>query len=146
MMNEPIYIDLPPEILQSLPAPLEQLARRQGVEIPTGVRVTEAAMPPAADGLVSKDWGLLITLATPENLAAAVAALSGMILVLSQFLQAPKVRWEIEELEITKPDGTVIRRRKKTPILLEPGPRLKAQLLAQAEQGRGFVVKANLEH
>lgn len=145
-MNQPIYIDLPADILQSLPAPLEQLANRQGVDIPVGVTVTESAMPPGADGVVNKDWGLLITLATPENLAAAVAAVSGMIVVLSQFLSGPKIRWELEELEITKPDGTVIRRRKKTPLLLEPGPQLKAQLLAQAEKGRGFVVKANLEH
>lgn len=144
-----VYLDLPPEVLRALPAPLEKLAERRGVALPDGLEITEAALPPGSDGLATKDWGLLIQLATPENLAAATAALSGLILVLSQFLKdrahGPKLRWEIEELEIEKPDGSVIRRRKKTPILLEPGPQLNAELGARLAKGQGLIVKARVE-
>lgn len=149
-MRQAVYLDLSPEMRRQLPASLRDLLKGQGVEVPTGVDLSEGPLPVAEDGARDKDWGIVINVTmSPEFIGALGASISVIILAISQFLKdrahEPKVYLVDDVLTITAPDGTTMRRLAKRPVLIEPGPQLKAELEARLKNGKDVAVRFKLE-
>lgn len=144
-----IYLDLPGELQQALPAPLDQVARRNGIRIPESMTLTQGPIPAVPGEPTDKDWGTLITIATPEHISLAAQAITGLLGVVGEFAASlsrrPRLTWQVEEVELSMPDGTVMRRSSSTPVLLEPGPQLQAEIEIRLQRGTGFLLRAKIE-
>jgi hypothetical protein len=85
-----------------------------------------------------------------QKAAASAAAVSMIILALSQFLtdraHEPKLLVLHEVTETVAPNGTVTRRRAERPVLIEPGPQLQAELEARFEQGKDLVIELRFDN
>ncbi len=145
-----IHLDLPGTALAQLDWPLPDIIAGQGVAIPADVQFGEAPLPVAADGIADKGWGpVLEVLNDPAKVVAIAAAVSMIVLALSQFLtdraHQPKLLVLHEVSETVALDGSVTRRRAEHPVLIEPGPQLQAELTARLEQGKGLVIEFRYE-
>ncbi len=149
-MNQKIYIDLAPEIQRELPGSLRDLFAAEQIEIPPGVELTEGPLPAAEQGVPEKDWGFVIQIAVdPETILALGGAVSMIILALSQLIKiatrAPKVVWVDEVIDVPGPDGGTEQILAKRPVVVEPGPELKAELEGKLQKGKNLSVRFKLE-
>jgi hypothetical protein len=162
-MNEPlpstrVYLRLTPAMQRDLPASLDGLLAREGVDLPPGVSLGTAPMPVGDGEPVAKDVAIFIDVSIdlagdPAALALLIgttgAAVAGVILAISRFLKdrghTPRVVCVDEVIEVTGEDGRPVRRLARVRKFVEPGPELAAEVKARWKPGKGLAVDLDVE-
>ena len=149
-----IYLELTPDMRQQLSDSMHWLLHDLDVELPTGIELSEGPLPSAGDGIVDKDWGIVINITIDLNLSpAAIAAVggsvTGIILALSKFLKdrahEPKVATVDDVVEITGDDGRPRKILAQRRQLVEPGPQLKAEIEGRLKKGKHMAIGLKVE-
>lgn len=138
--KQKIYLSLTPDMQRELPASLERMLAREGVQIPAGIELSQEALPGDGSGVANKDIGVVVNITLdPATIAALGSGAVAIILAISRFLKdrsrAPRLVTVQEVVEVTGEDGQPRKVLVDQPRLLEPGPELKIELEAQIKKG-----------
>ena len=93
---------------------MHRLLSDLGVELPVGIELSEGPLPSSGNGIVHKDWGIVINIAIdltldPATVGAVGGSVAGIILAVSKFLKdcahEPKVATVDDVVEVIGDDG-----------------------------------------
>ncbi len=130
---------------RQMPDSIHRLLSNQGVELPAGIELSEGPLPSSGDGIVHKDWDIVINITVDLTLnAATIAAIGGsvvgIVLALSKYLKdrAQETTGVTVDYIDDVRAGRVLA---EGPKPVQPGQQLEAVLDKRLKKGKDLFLK-----